>query len=129
VEGSDRHEEVFTGDFLVGVDRETRQYRARLGGLALAAMYRPEEYTVAGLLAAERRFLEQVDPTGELRKSDPQEAERRAEAARKAFFVRLSRAGTLARRAKRNKRSARVSGTTLALQEDSGGLDAESSNR
>lgn len=53
-------------------------------------MYDSREMTAKARQAARDRFLEQVDPTSELRRQDPAEAARRAEAARKLFFTRLA---------------------------------------
>jgi hypothetical protein len=68
----------------------TPQQRGRVGGLARSAMYDGREMTAKARRAFRDRFLEQVDPSGELRRSDPAEALRRAEAARKLFFVRMA---------------------------------------
>lgn len=68
----------------------TPHQRARLGGLARSAMYDGREMTAKARQTARDRFLEQVDPTGELRCEDPAEAARRAEAARKLFYTRLA---------------------------------------
>jgi len=64
----------------------TPRQRGRLGGLARSAMYDGREMTAKARQAARDRFLEQVDPAGELRRKDPAEAARRAEAARKAVL-------------------------------------------
>jgi hypothetical protein len=68
----------------------TPHQRGRLGGLARSAMYDGREMTAKARQAARDRFLEQVDPTGDLRRKDPAEAGRRAEAARKLFYTRLA---------------------------------------
>ena len=46
----------------------TPHQRGRLGGLARSAMYDGREMTAKARQAARDRFLEQVDPTGELRR-------------------------------------------------------------
>ena len=68
----------------------TPHQRGRLGGLARSAMYDGREMTAKARQAARDRFLEQVDPIGDLRRKDPAEARRRAEAARKLFYTRLA---------------------------------------
>ena len=68
----------------------TPHQRGRLGGLARSAIYDGREMTANARQAARDRFLEQVDPTGDLRRKDPAEAARRAEAARKLFYTRLA---------------------------------------
>jgi hypothetical protein len=64
--------------------------KQRLGGLAVAAKYDPLEYTAKARRIFHESFLEQVDPDGELRRSNPKEAERRAEAARKFHYARMA---------------------------------------
>jgi hypothetical protein len=80
----------------------TPRQRGRLGGLARSAMYNGREMTAKARQAARDRFLDQVDPTSELRRRDPAEAARRAEAARKLLYARLAyqSAATRARRKK-----------------------------
>ena len=51
----------------------TPHQRGRLGGLARSAMYDGREMTAKARQAARDRFLEQVDPTGDLRRKDPDE--------------------------------------------------------
>ena len=80
----------------------TPHQRARLGGLARSAMYDGREITAKARQAARDRFLEQVDPNSELRRRDPAEAARRAEAARKLFYARLAYQSA-ANRARRKK--------------------------
>ncbi len=75
----------------------TPHQRGRLGGLARSAMYDGREMTAKARRAARDRFLEQVDPSGELRRKDPAEAARRAEAARKLFYTRLAYQSAAAR--------------------------------
>lgn len=62
----------------------------RLGGLRTAAVNDPRRYTKAARQAFRDSFLEKVDPDGTLRLSDPDEASRRAEAARRAFYAELT---------------------------------------
>ncbi len=71
--------------------------RARLGGLALAAQHDPLEYTARARQVFRDHFLDEVDPTGELRQKDPEEADRRAEAARKLHYARLAMRSAQAR--------------------------------
>jgi hypothetical protein len=75
-----------------------RSLRARLGAHALHARRDARQTTAlarAGFLA---RFEREVDPDAVL---DPSERRRRAEHARRAYFIRLSLAAIAARRAKR----------------------------
>jgi hypothetical protein len=72
--------------------------RGRLAAHILHARRDPRQTTArarAGFLA---RFEREVDPAGVL---DPTERRRRAEHARRAYFIRLSLAAVAARRAKR----------------------------
>ncbi len=80
----------------------TPRQRARLGGLARSAMYDGREMTAKARQAARDRFLEQVDPDGELRLRDPGEAARRAEAARKLFYTRLAYKSAVTRARQQN---------------------------
>lgn len=57
----------------------------RIGGLALAAKRDPIEYTAKARQVFKELFLDQVDPDGSLRKTNPNEARRRAEAARRLW--------------------------------------------
>ncbi len=77
--------------------------RARMGGLALAAQQDPRVYTQKARDAFRNSFLDSVDPSGELRRRDPGEAERRAEAARRLHYARLSMKSAQARRSGANK--------------------------
>jgi hypothetical protein len=75
-----------------------RSLRARLAVHTLHATRDPRKATAlarAGFLA---RFEREVDPDGVL---DPSELRRRAEHARRAYFIRLSLAAIAARRARR----------------------------
>ncbi len=80
--------------------------RARLGGYATAARHDPKQYTAAMLKAGRERFMKQVDPTGDLQRTNPKEAARRAEAARREFYVRMAYKSAEAKRQKA-KRQAR----------------------
>jgi hypothetical protein len=53
-------------------------------------MYDARKMTAKARQAASDRFLKQVDPSGDLRRKDPAEAARRADAARKLFYTRLA---------------------------------------
>lgn len=61
--------------------------RARMAAYMLHARYDPRETTKAARRAFNQRFLDQVDPNGQL---PERESQRRAEAARKAYFTRLA---------------------------------------
>jgi hypothetical protein len=79
-----------------------RSLRARLAAHTLHARRDSRQTTAiarAGFLA---RFEREVDPDGVL---DPSERRRRAEQARRAYFVRLSLAALEARRATRTARA------------------------
>lgn len=78
-----------------------RVLRARLAAYALHAKYDARETTAAARAAFLDRFERDVDPDGVL--SAP-ERQRRAQAARKAYFTRLALRSAQARRA----RSARL---------------------
>ena len=64
-----------------------RTLRGRLGAYSLHAMYDPRETTKAARAAFLIRFFVDVDPEGLL---PPEERQRRAESARKAYFTRLA---------------------------------------
>ena len=75
-----------------------RSLRGRLAAHVLHARRDPRETTAKGRAAFLARFEREVDPAGQL---DPSERRRRAEQARRAYFVRLSLAALEARRARR----------------------------
>ena len=61
--------------------------RGRLGALAQQSKHDPKKYTTKARAAFLERFARQVDPENKL---DPAERERRADAAMKAYMLRLS---------------------------------------
>ena len=69
--------------------------RGRIGAYALHATHDPRETTSAARAAFLRSFEELVDPNREL---SERERQRRAEAARRAYFTRLALASAKARR-------------------------------
>ena len=75
--------------------------RGRIGGLALAAQRNPKEYTAAARRQFLARFDDEVDPDRILSK---EERARRAEAARKLYFVRLAYESAKARGKKNRKK-------------------------
>ena len=79
---------------------EQRQQRARMGGTATAARHDPKEYTQAAHEGWRNRFLNEVDPRGEL---PERERQRRADAARRLYMQKLAWKSAQARR--RNKAS------------------------
>jgi len=81
--------------------------RARIGAFAQHAKHDPRQTTVAARTAFDQRFIQQVDPNGELA---PEERARRADAARRQYFTALA-----FRRAR--KRSAAVRFEVVATQE------------
>lgn len=72
-----------------------RTIRARLAAHSKHALYDPVEGTAKARQAFRDRFERDVDPEGVL---SPEERARRAEHARKAFYLRLSMQGVKARR-------------------------------
>ena len=73
--------------------------RGRIGGLSLAAQRDPYVYTANARSAFLSRFEREVDPDNVLL---PKERARRAEAAKRAYFVRLSYLSAKARRGRQN---------------------------
>jgi len=76
-----------------------RSLRGRIGGLALAAQQNPREYTAAARKAFLAKFETDVDPQGLLPEDERQ---RRAGAARKAYFARLGLKSAQVRRKKKS---------------------------
>jgi hypothetical protein len=74
-----------------------RSLRGRLAAHVLHARRDPRETTANARAAFLARFEREVDPAGQL---DPSERRRRAEQARRAYFIRLSLAALEARRAR-----------------------------
>ena len=81
----------------------TQKQVARLGGLTVAATHDPVKYTAKARKAFQSKFLEQVDPDGSLRKRNPKEAGRRADAARRLFYARIAFESVKARAAKKKR--------------------------
>jgi hypothetical protein len=75
-----------------------RTLRGRLAAHTLHARRDPQQTTANGRAAFLARFEREVDPEEALH---PAERRRRAEQARRAYFIRLSLAAVQARRAKR----------------------------
>ncbi len=82
-----------------GDDHADRVLRGRIGAYRLHAGHDPRETTAKARAAFASSFERQVDPAGLLA---PAERLRRAEAARKAYFVRLARLSARARRKRRS---------------------------
>src|SRR5690242_4941225 len=94
---------------------DDRILRARIAAHLLhARVTNPAEHTAAARAAFLSRFEREVDPDGLL---DSQERSRRAEHAKKAYFLRLALASRKARAAKR-ERSPKAAGDDLC---DEGG--------
>jgi hypothetical protein len=74
-------------DRLVVLTEQQRSLRARIGGFARAARYDGRDVTEAARSAFLDRFRAEVDPDGVL---PEEERERRAQAARRAYFARLA---------------------------------------
>jgi hypothetical protein len=82
-------------------DRANRVLRARMAAHALHARVQdPAAHTAPARKVFLSRFEREVDPEGIL---DPQERARRAEHAKKAYFLRLASASSKARAKKRRK--------------------------
>jgi hypothetical protein len=77
---------------------EEASLRGRIGAFVLHARYDSRETTAKGRAAFLARFERQVDPDGVLPEA---ERLRRADAARRAYFARLSLMSARARRRKR----------------------------
>jgi hypothetical protein len=82
--------------------RALRAKAGRLGAYVQQAQNDTRETTRAAREAFDKRFLDEVDPRRELTDA---ERNRRAAAARKAYFQRLSLKAQAARRAKANRRA------------------------
>lgn len=78
---------------------EQRSRAGRAGIYSRLARENRTEMTASARAAAADRFERQVDPDGVL---DPVERAKRAEYAKKAYFLDLSRKGVEARRRRRN---------------------------
>jgi hypothetical protein len=79
-------------------DKAQRVLRARIAAHALHAQIAdPTAHTAPARAAFLSRFEREVDPAGAL---DPQERSRRAEHAKKAYFLRLALASSKARKKK-----------------------------
>jgi hypothetical protein len=74
-----------------------RVLRARMAAYVLHSRYDSKELTAAARRAFNDRFEREVDPDGTL---SPDERQRRAEAAKKAYFTRLALRSAQARRAR-----------------------------
>lgn len=81
-----------------------RVLRARLAAYTLHAKYDARETTAAARAAFMDRFEREVDPDGQL---SVEERQRRAAAARKAYFTRLALRSAQARRARSVARSSK----------------------
>jgi len=77
---------------------EQRRLRARIGGFAVHSRHDSRDLTAPARAAFLRRFEEQVDPDRQLPAA---ERERRATAARRAYFAALAYRSSKARRARR----------------------------
>lgn len=73
-------------------------FRGRIGAYRLHATHDPHDTTVAARSAFLERFIDEVDPE---RRLDLEERERRAIAARKAYFAQLSYRSALSRAGRR----------------------------
>jgi len=83
------------------VNPSERILRARLGAYTVHSRYDTRETTAAARAAFMDRFEREVDPDGRL---SVEERQRRAAAARKAYFTRLALRSAQVRRARSSKR-------------------------
>lgn len=81
-----------------GLTPAQRTLRARIAAYSLHAQRDPRETTKAARDKFQERFLNEVDPDRSL---EPKERERRAEAARKAYFAKLALRSSVVRRERR----------------------------
>jgi hypothetical protein len=96
-------------------DNNDRVLRARIAAYQLHAQISDEAaHTTPARAAFLSRFEREVDPEGIL---DPQERARRAEHAKKAYFLKLARAS---RKARAGKRRANTNRDPDAAHEDGG---------
>lgn len=82
---------------------EQRTLQARMAGLTFAANNDVHAATARARKGFDARFEREVDPNNKL---PPAERRRRAEAARKAYFTRLSLKASIARTARAQQRKA-----------------------
>ncbi len=87
---------------------------ARVGALALHAKHDSKQLTAAARAAALNRFSRQVDPDGIL---PPEERERRASYARRAYFAALAIRSADARGARAKKKAGQAEGAEPAIPE------------
>jgi hypothetical protein len=85
-----------------GLTPAERSLRARIGAYAMHARHDPRQTTTAARVAFLQRFVREVDP--HLRLTAPERL-RRAEAARKAYFIRLAYRSARRRSRRRANRS------------------------
>lgn len=88
-----------------------RVMRARMAAYMLHARYDPRETTMAARRAFNQRFIDQVDPD---RRLPEHERNRRAEAARRAYFTRLAYLSARKRRASPSSRRGDPAGLSIA---------------
>ena len=83
------------------ISAAARSLYARAAALSRWAKEDPRTGTLPARKAFNQKFLDEVDPSGKLRRTDPTEAIRRAEAARSAHFAKLAAKSVEARARKR----------------------------
>ncbi len=84
-----------------------RSLRGRIGAYAMHARNDPRQTTASARAAFLERFVREVDPH---RRLAAPERQRRAEAARRAYFTRLAYASARRRNRRRRSRSVRGNG-------------------
>jgi hypothetical protein len=92
------------------LDHTGRVLRARLAAFAMHAVHPIDATTSAGLAAAAKRFLDDVDPERVLPQA---ERERRADAARRAHMARLAFRSHQARAARKVATAVDVDGAAV----------------
>jgi hypothetical protein len=85
------------GVLMPSKDPTMRRIHARAAAHALHSFYDSREITRAARTTFMARFMESVDPLGELRRTDPSQAERRANSAVRAHFQLMAAKSVLAR--------------------------------
>ena len=101
-----------------------RVMRARIAAYAQHARHDPRETTRPARAAFDQRFLDEVDPD---RRLPAPERQRRAAAARRAYFTRLAYLSALKRRSRRDRLGAGAAGLRCGSCQVDPGRDCRSS--
>lgn len=100
----------------MAMSKAERKARASMGGLARMASADANQVAAHAREAFEQRFLDEADPTGELRRERPEEALRRAEARRKLYYKRLALASLKSRRVARERAERATAEAAAAIE-------------